>query len=96
MTLAGGSFLGIWSCMAGVAASVGMLNTFLCTSARNVQSMACKGLLPAVLQGEVGDDGTPTPGLYFSSLCVCCLLSLDFSRLIEVRVWRRCGTFHRA
>ena len=80
----GGAPLGVWTCLAAMASSAGLLNAFMCTSARAVQAMACKGLLPAALRREMGAEATPVPALLFTSTCILCLLSLPFSELIEL------------
>ena len=80
----GGVPLGTWMCLAAMGSSAGLLNAFMCTSARSVQAMACKGLLPATLRKEMGPERTPGYALMFTSTCILCLLSLPFSQLIEL------------
>jgi amino acid transporter len=80
----GGVPLGTWMCLAAMGSSAGLLNAFMCTSARSVQAMACKGLLPATLRKEMGPERTPGYALMFTSTCILCLLSLPFSHLIEL------------
>ena len=80
----GGVPLGSWMCLAAMGSSAGLLNAFMCTSARSVQAMACKGLLPATLRKEMGPERTPGAALLFTSTCIMCLLSLPFSQLIEL------------
>jgi len=63
----GGVPLGMWTCLAAMASSAGLLNAFMCTSARSVQAMACKGLLPATLRKEMGLEATPGAALLFTS-----------------------------
>ena len=71
-------------CFAAMGSSAGLLNAFMCTSARSVQAMACKGLLPATLRKEMGPERTPGYALMFTSTCILCLNSLPFSHLIEL------------
>ena len=80
----GGVPLGTWMCFAAMGSSAGLLNAFMCTSARSVQAMACKGLLPATLRKEMGPERTPGYALMFTSTCILCLNSLPFSHLIEL------------
>ena len=42
-----GAALGVWVALAGMAASAGLINSFLRTAARGVQAMAQRGLLPS-------------------------------------------------
>ena len=80
----GGVPLGAWMCLAAMCSSAGLLNAFMCTSARSVQAMACKGFLPATLRKEIGPERTPGAALLLTSTCILCLLSLPFSQLIEL------------
>lgn len=82
----GGRIVGVWSCVAGAASSLGLLNAFMLTSARNVQAMAQKGLLPAVLRGERGKQATPFPALLFSTGCILLLTPFTFAELIELNM----------
>lgn len=82
----GGRLLGVWSCAAGVASSLGLLNAFICTSARNVQAMAQRGLLPGVLRGERSEEGTPAPALVFSTASILLLTPFTFAELIELNM----------
>jgi len=53
----GGRWLGIWACAAGMSACAGLLNAFMCTSARGVQALAVRGMLPPGLRNEYGSEG---------------------------------------
>ena len=71
--------------MAGVASSLGLLNAFICPSARNVQAMAHKGLLPATLREE-NHKGTPSAALIFSTASILVLTPFTFAELIELNM----------
>ena len=58
----------------------------MATSARNVQVMARKGMLPAQLRGERGAEATPAPALLFSSCCILLLTPFAFSELVELNM----------
>jgi len=80
----GGRWLGVWACTAGMSACAGLLNAFMCTSARGVQAMAMRGMLPTGLQKEYGSEGTPVPALLFAYICINFFLVLPFQELIEL------------
>jgi amino acid transporter len=82
----GGWMLGAWTCAAGAASSVGLLNAFMLTSARNVQAMARRGLLPATLRGERGAEATPTHALLFSTVFILLLTPFGFVDLVEINM----------
>jgi amino acid transporter len=82
----GGKLLAEWACVAGAASSLGLLNAYMATSARNVQAMARKGMLPAVLRGERGAEATPAPALVFSALCILSMTPFEFAQLVEVNM----------
>lgn len=80
----GGRWLGVWACVAGMSACAGLLNAFMCTSARGVQAMAMRGMLPTGLRNEYGSEGTPVPALLFTYICINLFLVLPFQELIEL------------
>jgi len=80
----GGSWLGVWTCAAGMSACAGLLNSFMVTSARGVQAMAMRSMLPARLRDEYGSEETPVPALLFTFLCINLCLVLPFQELIEL------------
>lgn len=82
----GGKLMAEWACASGVASSLGLLNAYMATSARNVQAMARKGMLPAVLRGERGVEGTPAPALIFSALSFLIMTPFGFSELVELNM----------
>lgn len=86
----GGQPLGVWTCVAAVASSLGLLNAYLCTSARNVQAMAQRGWLPSSLKGERSADTTPTPALVFSAVSILLLCAFTFSELVELNMALYC------
>lgn len=80
----GGVALGGWVAAAGMSACAGLLNSFMCTSARGFQAMAAKGMLPAVLREERGAEGTPVAALVFTCCCIMACLVLPLTALIEL------------
>jgi len=80
----GGRWLGVWACAAGMSACAGLLNAFMCTSARGVQAMAMRGMLPTGLRNEYGAEGTPVPALLFTYIFINVFLVLPFQELIEL------------
>lgn len=82
----GGKLLAEWVCAAGAASNLGLLNAYMATSARNVQAMARKGMLPATLRGERGAEATPAPALLFSALCILSMTPFEFSQLVELNM----------
>ena len=68
----------MWTCFAGMSACAGLLNAFMCTSARGVQAMAMRGMLPTGLRNEYGSEGTPVPALLATFIFINVFLVLPF------------------
>ena len=90
-----GAALGVWVALAGMAASAGLINSFLCTAARGVQAMAQRGLLPSALRGEpAAKDAaalgpglsalSPAPALLVVTAVVLGLVTFPFAQLVEI------------
>ena len=88
----GGPLLGIWTCAAGVTSSIGLLNVFMCTAARNMQAVARRGMLPSLLRRDSGVEATPRPALVFVTAMIWLLLALPFAKLIVIDMALFCAS----
>ncbi|HXG51512.1 MAG TPA: APC family permease [candidate division Zixibacteria bacterium] len=80
----GGSWLGVWLTLAGLASAAGLLSALLCTSSRVCYAMALRGMLPSRLASLHPRYGTPHAAIVGNALAVACLVPFSFQELIQV------------
>mmetsp|Transcript_24890 Transcript_24890/g.53707 ORF Transcript_24890/g.53707 Transcript_24890/m.53707 type:complete len:471 (-) Transcript_24890:13-1425(-) len=78
----GGRVFGVWIAAAAMASSVGLLNSFMCTSTRAVEALATQGMLPAGMRPA--ESARSHSALLFSGGGVLCLLLFPFRQLVEL------------
>jgi len=77
----GGLPLGQAVAVAALAASVGLLNAFMCTSTRAIQVLAEQRLLPGVLRGG---GVSPAPAMLLTTVALLGCLFLPFKQLVQI------------
>jgi amino acid transporter len=80
----GGSGLGTWLTLAGLASAAGLFNALLCTSSRVSYAMAFRRMLPLPLAKRHPRYATPVMSIVVNSIGVALLIPFSFQELIQV------------